>query len=129
MGLAGQRSLAGRQVLCALLIVASAMTSVKGQDALRVAPFSVVELLLNVLLAEKACKNLAVDQDAFTRYLVAHGVEAAQLTRTGPYGAQVVDTRRKLRSAFARHNKEACDRSFTMFGPSGTAIPGLLTAK
>ncbi|SDR28889.1 hypothetical protein SAMN05444161_2646 [Rhizobiales bacterium GAS191] len=116
-------------VLCAALVAAWLSTSAKGQEAVQVAPFDVVAMLLHVLLAEKACKNFVVDQGAFKRYLADHGIEAAQLSRTGPYGAEVVQTRRKLRTAFARHNKETCDLSFAMFGPNGAAIPGLVIAR
>ena len=52
--------------------------------------------------------------------------DALMLSRAGPYSAEVVDMRHKLRRTFDRHNKEACNASFAMFGPNGTKIPDML---
>jgi hypothetical protein len=114
-----------RRALCAVVATLQLTIGAGAQEATEVAPFRIVAALLNVLLAEQACKNIAVNHDAFAHYLAEHGIDAAQLSRTGPNAGQLVETRRKLRRAFARHNKEACERTAGMFGPDGTAIPGL----
>jgi hypothetical protein len=121
-----QRSARARRALCALLMAAQFALPASGQDKMRVAPFPVTEGLLNVLMAGKSCLNIVVDQAAFNRYLADHGIDAAQLSRTGPHGVKVVEVRHKLRRAFMRHNTEMCQLSFAMFGPDGTAIPGML---
>jgi hypothetical protein len=82
--------------------------------------------LLQVLVAERNCKNVALDPGAFNRYLTDHEIDALMLSRAGPYSAEVVDVRQKLRRTFARHNREACDASFAVFGPNGTRIPDIL---
>jgi hypothetical protein len=118
-----------RRTLCAAVAVIQLTSPVSGQEAVPVAPLKLVTALLNVLLAEKACKNITVDHDAFTRYLADHGIDATQLSRAGPNEVQVVETRHKLRRAFARHNKEACNSASVMFGPNGSTIPGLMNVR
>ncbi|SDR63824.1 hypothetical protein SAMN05519103_09076 [Rhizobiales bacterium GAS113] len=107
-------------------MVAQFALPASGQEAVAVAPFTIIEDLLNVLLAGKSCLNIVVDQGAFNRYLTDHGIDAAQLSKTGPDGAKVVEERHKFRRASARHNDEMCNLSFLMFGPEGSAIPGML---
>lgn len=113
-------------LLCAALVGAQLVIKASGQEAVQVPEFKSIVGLLQVLVAERNCKNLALDAGAFNRYLADHGIDALFLSRAGPYSAEVVDMRHKLRRTFARHNKEACEASLVMFGPNGTKIPGLL---
>jgi hypothetical protein len=122
----GQSWLAGQQVLCAVLLAAQLATQANGQEAAQVPPFKLVAALLQVLVAERNCKSVALDPGAFNRYLTDHGIDALILSRAGTYSAGVVDTRHKIRRTFVRHNREACDASFAMFGPNGTKIPDML---
>jgi hypothetical protein len=122
----GQSWPAGQKVLCAMLLGAQLATKARGQEAVQVPQFQLVAALLQVLVAERNCKNVALDPGTFNRYLTDHGIDTLMLSRAGPYSAEVVDMRRKLRRTFDRHNKEACDTSFVMFGPNGTKIPDLL---
>ena len=115
-----------RRVLIAVLGVAVLSMPANGQEAAPVAPFKLVAALLRLLVTEQACTGLTIDREALNRYLAENRINVVQLTAKGPYSAEVVDTRHKLRREFARHNQVACDLSFAMFGPSGTAIPGLL---
>ena len=57
-----------RQALCAALWMAVLSMPTNGREAMEVAPLDVVTPVLNGLVAEKAC-NVAVDQNAFNRYL------------------------------------------------------------
>jgi len=121
----GQSWLAGQKLLCAVL-AAQLATEASGQEAVQVPEFKLVAALLQVLVAERHCKNVALDVGEFNRYLTDHRIDALMLSRAGPYSAEVVDMRRKLRRTFDRHNKETCDASFAMFGPNGTKIPDML---
>jgi hypothetical protein len=122
----GQLRLAGQQVLGAVLLAAQLATKASGQEAVQVPEFKLVAALLQVLVAERNCQSVALNSGAFNRYLANHGLDTLMLSRAGPYGAEVVDMRHKLRRTFDRHNKEACDASFAMFGPNGTNIPDML---
>ena len=85
----GQSWLAGQQVLCAVLLAAQLATQANGQEAAQVPPFKLVAALLQVLLAERNCKSVALDPGAFNRYLTDHGIDALILSRAGPYSAEV----------------------------------------
>jgi hypothetical protein len=122
----GQSWLAGQKVLCAVLLAAPLATKASGQEAVQVPEFKLVAALLQVLLAERHCQGVALNPGAFDRYVAEHGLDALMLSRAGPYSAEVVDMRHKLRRTFDRHNKEACNASFAMFGPNGTKIPDML---
>ena len=122
----GQLWLAGQQVLCAVLLAAQLATKASGQEAVQVPQFKLVAALLQMLVAERNCKSVALDHGAFNRFLADHGIDALMLSRAGPYSAEIADMRHKLRRTFARHNREVCDASFAMFGPNGTEIPDML---
>jgi hypothetical protein len=113
-------------MVCALLVSGSGSPSAL-QEKEEVAPFKLISLLLTAFISEQACQGVTVDQDALSRFLANNGITAAQLSSKGPYGAEVVSFRARLRRQFRRHNAEFCDRSLAMFGPEGTDIRGLLS--
>jgi hypothetical protein len=113
-------------MVCALLVLGAGSPSASPEKE-EVAPFKLISLLLTAFFSEKTCQGITVDRDALSRFLAANGITALQLSSKGPYGAEVVSFRARLRRQFRRHNAELCDRSIAMFGPEGTDIRGLLS--
>jgi hypothetical protein len=118
-----------RVALTVCVLLASGGGIPSAQEKEEVAPFKLISLLLTALISEKACQGVAVDQNVLSRFLANNGITVEQLSSKGPYGAEVVSFRARLRGQFRRHNAEFCNRSLAMFGPEGTDIRGLLSRR
>jgi hypothetical protein len=128
MSLRGDRRRASWAACASLLWGLGAVSAQENaQEKEKVAPFERVVLSLTVFAAEKACKGFVVDRDVLNGFLVENGITALQLSSKGPYKAELVTYRRKLRREFQRRNAQSCDLALAMFGPDGTAIRGVLS--
>jgi hypothetical protein len=111
----------------ALLLAWSAcLVSACAQDKKEVPPFDLVSLALTVLISEQACKELAIDRETLNRFLGDKGITALELSSKGPYGAEIVSLRTRLRRQSHRHGAAFCDRVLAMFGPEGSVSPGVV---
>jgi hypothetical protein len=96
------------------------------QDAVKVPPLEPVSSALTALISGQLCKGIAIDRNVFDRFLAEHGITAIELSSKGPYGAQVVSLRARLRRQVRRNNEEFCAQALAAFGPDGTVIRGVL---